>query len=348
MDYVDIELILYEIITSVYYFEYNNKEYQIVPNTSNEKRRAGVLYKKILDDIKYDGIPSWSYLQIMSKNLNIWTDKDQTTLDGMEKMLENLKLELYKSYLRPDKVKEIKKQINKIKNSMTIFNDTKYKLYYMSKEYYAENIKKDFLYAMSIRDLSGKRIYNLNEFDKIDPLFINKAKECGSDIDTTTMRKIARSEPWRSMWIAQKGQALGTPSIEWTDLQRILVSYSKMYDNVYESSDCPPDAVIDDDDMLDGWFIEQKKEREKQRNQKLGDKMFKNNKDGQELFLVANSQEEAQHIYNMNDERSKNIVRTRQNVIKNQGKVDHGYLPDVQNDLRMQATQQFSQSIRKR
>jgi hypothetical protein len=52
-----------------------------------------------------------------------------------------------------------------------------------------------------------------------------------------------------------------------------------MYDNVYESMECPPDEVIKDDDMLDGWFIQQHKDREKKLKEKSTDEKFGNMRD---------------------------------------------------------------------
>ena len=41
-----------------------------------------------------------------------------------------------------------------------------------------------------------------------------------------------------------------------------------MYDNIQESMDCPTEDVINDDDMLDGWFIVQNRKREKDKKEK--------------------------------------------------------------------------------
>tara|TARA_A100001515_G_scaffold10562_1_gene8462 strand:- start:204 stop:656 length:453 start_codon:yes stop_codon:yes gene_type:complete len=150
------------------------------------------------------------------------------------------------------------------------------------------------------------------------------------------------------MWGPSKANALSGPSTSWTEEQKVLVSYSRMYDNVYESMECPSDMVIENDDMLDGWFISQRKEREKARNEKAADKLFKGGEGHQELFLMAGSQEHAQNIYNMNDEQSRNTIKSREKQIKEKGEVKHQNLQDVQMDMRMQATQETMQKMRNR
>ena len=106
--------------------------------------------------------------------------------------------------------------------------------------------------------------------------------------------------------------------------------------------------VIENDDMLDGWFISQRKEREKAKNERSADKLFKGKEGHQELFLMAGSKEHAQNIYNMNDDQSRNTIKNREKQIKEKGEVKHQNLQDVQMDMRMQATQETMQKMRNR
>ena len=89
-----------------------------------------------------------------------------------------------------------------------------------------------------------------------------------------------------------------------------------MYDNVFKSVECPTDDVINDDDMLDGWFIQQNKEQEERRKEKEGEKVFDKfkGKDGQELFVVSGDKEEVNQIYNMNDNNSRNVIKSRNQI----------------------------------
>ena len=149
------------------------------------------------------------------------------------------------------------------------------------------------------------------------------------------------------MWIAQKGDALGKPSCEWTDQQRYLVSFSKMYDNVYESTECPPEEVIEDDDILDGWFIKQRKDREESKQTKSSDHHFGSHKGqgNQELFVMARDQQEAQTISNQNDVTGKQIVQTRKELTKQAGEkgIKDSEMPDVQRELQMQAVRSMKE-----
>ena len=258
---------------------------------------------------------------------------------------------MFLDHTNPAKVKKLRKQIKSVKAGIEKSNDNKYSMYAHTKEHYASNIKRDFLIGLSIRDQNNNKIILPEDFwlynDSLITNFFNKMHQ--SNITVEEVREIARSEPWRSMWLAQKANVFSTSACEWTDNQRLLVSFSRMYDNVHESMESPSDDVIKDDDMLDGWFIKQKREREKkQKEQALDDKFGKfKNKDGQELFIVGR-QDDVQDIYNMNDSTSRGIIKSRNKKIEQQGEVKHGHLKDVQMELHMQKTQEMRDTMRRR
>jgi hypothetical protein len=88
----------------------------------------------------------------------------------------------------------------------------------------------------------------------------------------------------------------------------------------------------------------QKRENEKTRNKNRTEKILEGKKldKAGEIFIVANSQEEAQNIYNLNDNSSRHIIKERESVIKNTDQtIDDTKLPDVQRNLVIQSNQQF-------
>ena len=353
MEYIDIENKLYQIISSTYFIKYKNEEYKSVPNTVEDKNRASILYQDIMDDIKYDNMITWEQAKIISQELGIWTVENDNSLKSLSNMLDSLKLELFINNGNPATVKGLKRKINSLKKGMEKSNDNKYALYVHTKQYYASNVKKDFLVGLSVRDKDNNKIILPEDFwlcdNPIIEMFNSRINK--SFIPVPEIREIARSEPWRSMWLAQKGDSLGVRSVEWTETQRLLVSFSRMYDNVYESTECPSDKVIADDDMLDGWFIKQKKDRDEAKQEKSTDHHFGNHKGGgrQELFVMARNQDEVNSILSQNDISAKNIIESRNQVMQNaNGKeVKEQEMPDVRRDLRMQAVQEMRENIRR-
>ena len=72
--------------------------------------------------------------------------------------------------------------------------------------------------------------------------------------------------------------------------------------------------------MLDGWFIKQKRDRDKKKKEKATDDRFggrlNNNNGSQELFVMSHNKEEAGEIYNMNDAESQAAIQMRSKKIK--------------------------------
>jgi len=350
MEQIELENILYQILYGIYYFKHNNISYKCVPNTLQDKYEATLIYQQVMQDIKYEEMLTWEQAQRISEVTGTWTVKDEAGMKDLEKMVENTKLQLYLNHTNPQSVQQLKKKIKQIQTGINKSNTTKYRLYHATKESHAENVKREYLIAVSIRDKLGNQIYNIDNFWDCDNTIIQSAIEYSSNFPMDKIRKIARTEPWRSMWISQKGECIGKPSIEWTEYQRMLCSYSKMYDNVYESTECPPDEVIEDDDILDGWFVKQRKDRDEAKQEKSTDHNFGTHKGkgNQEMYIMANNRTEAETIINNNDATGKNIINTRKSVIQSADgeKIDDIKMPDVQRGLQMQAVQQFREKMK--
>jgi hypothetical protein len=351
MEQVELENMLYSILYGTYYVTYNNVRYSCVPNTLQDKYEASIIYKQIMHDMKYEEMLTWEEAQRLSELTGKWTNQDEAGLKDLDKMVENTKLQMYLNYTNPMSVDKLRKKLKQVQNGIVRSNQTKYKLYHATKESHAENIRAEFLIAMSFRDNCGNRLYNIDSFWDCNNSLIQAAIEEKPIFAMDKIRKIARQEPWRSMWIAHKGDTIGKPSVEWTEHQRILCSFSKMYDNVYESTECPPDEVINDDDVLDGWFIKQRKDREEAKQEKSTDHHFGNHKGKgrQELFVMARNQDEVNSILNQNDASGKAVIETRKQVIKNAGgeAVKEQEMPDVRRDLQMQAVQEMREKFRR-
>jgi len=123
-----------------------------------------------------------------------------------------------------------------------------------------------------------------------------------------------------------------------------------MYDNVYESPDAPKDEVIADDDCLDGWFIVQKRDYEQKKAEYAGEgKVGKNSKiaNSQEVFLMAQTPEEIEEIYSMNNVHARNTIRARQQQIRDaEGQNIHiRDLHDIKMDNQMARVQATNQRL---
>ena len=151
---------------------------------------------------------------------------------------------------------------------------------------------------------------------------------------------------WRSYWTSSKnGASLFVGSVsEWSDDQRVLASMSRMYDNVYEHPECPSDQVIEDDDMLDGWMILQRRLVDAQKKKTAVDALHPKLRNAQEVFIMTNDSQEAEEIKSFNTQETLNTINQRSDFINAHGSVSSIELPDVQIDLRNKMSEQIKAS----
>ena len=120
-----------------------------------------------------------------------------------------------------------------------------------------------------------------------------------------------------------------------------------MYDSAYENPERPSDEVIDDDNLFDGWMASARKEGEKERSRQEVDKLLGSKGGGHSnadnVFVVANSPEEADKIKEMNDLNARVKMNQREKAVIDKGTVDEHNLPDVKMELRNQAMKQMAE-----
>tara|TARA_B100002019_G_scaffold293116_1_gene318822 strand:+ start:4141 stop:5208 length:1068 start_codon:yes stop_codon:yes gene_type:complete len=337
-----IDLLLNRILSGNLIFFYNDQEYQLRCPTPQLKYQSCVLYNDILSDEKYNTWIKEENMNRMMILLGIWDKDSDKMITSLEKKIEDLKLKLYESLKRPDQFKINKRAIKESRLSLNKLNNIKANFRNNTLEGYAESVKSEFIIYHTIYK-DDKRLFpkpfSNKDNDVSYSLFNSLVQEIYKHATTIEgMKELARSGQWRAYWNCSKENIFPKTVTEWTDDQRLLVSFSRMYDNVYEHPEAPDQKVIEDDDVLDGWFIYQKNKREKQKKQdsfsKAGNNgSARNMARAQEIFLTPNQDQSVEDIMNLNDINGKMKIRERSNFLKGKGEVKEADLPDVQIEL---------------
>jgi hypothetical protein len=293
----------------------------------------------------FGGVPIKSELMQTLIDNNLWSPLDDREADKLEKEIEELKVDAYKNFYDKRYLNTIKINIARINKSYIKCKTKKMALDHTSCEGVA-NFSRCLWLISKTTFTQDKNLYDWSEYTLSSVMETYNEEQ----ITSAQFRKIARTDPWRSMWNTGKKQSnlFGRPSFELTKDQLSLSSFSTLYDNVYESHDCPHDKVIEDDDCLDGWLITQKRESDKNRTQKEVDALTKNSKiaNSQEVFVMARNEEAAQEIYNLNNPMARNVIKQRNEQIKNEGNVKFTELADVKQDIAIQSHQQAFSNIK--
>ena len=133
--------------------------------------------------------------------------------------------------------------------------------------------------------------------------------------------------------------------------QSLLCSFSILYDNVYESMECPSEEIINDDDCLDGWFIEQRRKHENEKKQQKVNNLLDKAKakNAGEVFLIASNNEDIDTINSLNTNRSNQVKQERMNLLNQKGTVNSDLeFRDVQQDLQTNSNKSFNNKTKRR
>lgn len=346
----NIGLYLSRILSGFYLFIYNNKQYKLIYPNIEVKYKAELLSQQELDKIKYNSWISEEEILNYLVEHSMWTINGDKELKNIEKTIDDLKVDLYKNFWNETKRSAIKNQISATRNMLHKMTFIRHSFDHMTPKGYAALLKSQYIFIHSLYyNKNNKRVFKSirDDFIKLTNLFdyINS-----NIIDISIFKSIARSDIWRNYWSANKYNLFDTPTVNWTDEQKTLVVLTKMYDNAHEHPDCPSDDIFEDDDAFDGWMILQKRENEDLKNKNRAEKLLKgkNLDKANEVFLVANSNKEANNIYGLNDSFTKNIIKERNSAINTNKLLKEADLPDVQRNLLAQNNKQFIESRKKK
>ncbi len=281
---------------------------------------------------------------------DMWSPLDCKTADKISKDIEDLKVEAYKTFFKKKRLLGIKRKIKAMERREMKLRSTKKTFEPVTCTGLASYMRSAWIVQKTTTDVNG---------DPYDFAHVSLSKIMSRTIEESissdVYRGIARSSTWRSMWNGSKKRdsVFGKPACDLTPEQVSLISYSMMYDNVYESPEAPKEEVIADDICLDGWFISQRRKHEKDKAQAQADAMLTNPKiaNSDEIFLMAGDQREANEVYDLNSAGARQVIQQRQTQIQNhEGDPNLHFkdLKDVKQTRMMNAVNQASSTIKGR
>jgi hypothetical protein len=334
MNEADIELYLNRIFCGYLIFFFNNERYELRYASNELKYEANLLYNNIINDEKYnEWIREENIIRIMIV-LGLWQQDTEKSLELLQKNIDNLKVDLYKNFMNKDMIKQIRPKLRSTEDQLNRVFKTKQDFLYNTLEGYASSLKNEYIICRTLYK-NNKLIFQNGDNKNADSYqFFNTLVNIINEhtIGMSTFKAIARSNLWRSYWNANKTNIFNSQVIDWTDEQRSLVNITKMYDNVYEHPECPDDKIIEDDDMLDGWIISQKRKIQKQKREQDMDTANPRLKNAQEVFVLTRDEEEAQEVFGLNSREGISKMKEKFGSVNQHGSVDDLDLPDVKRE----------------
>ena len=276
----------------------------------------------------------------------LWSEQDDEKIEGLKKDIERLKIEIYNAR-NNEKFKEQIRAYLRAGEKQLRKQSEKKAMFYTNTCEGLSILEKSFAFLERCTYLNG----SLFDFESVNIEDVLNSYY-SLILPENAIRELARNEPWRSLWALNSSNSFDLFSNKNRELspdQKSLLIWSKMYDNVGESLEAPSEDVINDDDMLDGWFIIQRKKREKQQAESELDSTIKNEKikNSSEVFVMAGSRKDAERINNMNDVGGKVVKQQRENLIKQKGAVTQNEFQDEKLKIASQSIQMFKDKFRR-
>ena len=268
------------------------KSLKIVPATIDQNLNSCRIYTKTYNDCLESGIMTEESLeQWMIFNQLLPTDFVATKKTLLND-IDNEKFSLYKNRADKKQVGKIKYLLEELRSKFSSLVAPKLNHNQNTCEFIA-NLEKQ-MYLLRATSFYKNRKYKGTNFNKIFSIWQD------SLLSESQIRILARSYIWKSIYNQSKSSRFPlfkkhkNKNVDLTVNQRNLLTWSNIYDNVNESLECPDEFVINDDDMLDGWFIDQKRNKDKEKTENLLSSKVHNQKiaNSDHLFVVSNDEEE--------------------------------------------------------
>jgi hypothetical protein len=292
-----------------------------------------------------------SELLALMAEYGVWTPGMVEEVEKLEKSLEDLKVSLYENWSRSNARLSLRAAIRTGKEELARLESIRHSLDHVTADGLGLAARFRYLTGACLMFADGTPYWPGDCWDHAD-LFIDNIIEilARERIGEDGFRDLARNDPWKTVWSCRQAAGRGifdASAVELSDEQRSLVMWSMVYDNVREYPNVPPDAVIADDDCLDGWMILQRRNRETQIAQAgAAERGNKKIQQAEEVFMMANNIEEAREIEKMNNAAASVTKAQRMAHLKNKGIVHELDMPDKAMEIMMARNRMESAFIR--
>ena len=302
------------------------------PLTIKQNVFAQRLFKRVYDEALLSGAFTRKQMLEMMIEQGVWSGEEEKAIEKNKDLMEDSKIKLYENFLRPKIRERIREELRSIEKEQLKLYGNKHESDQLDCEGIATYSRWNWIIENTTTYEDGTP-YDFNEID-ITSILRTHNKQ---NLTSGELRELARTDPWRTIWTNSNNNVESVfkrnPS-ELSDEQELLLGWARLYDNVGEAHEPPPDGVIEDDDALDGWLCKARRKRDKEQNKFKLDGFDEKHTGADEVFIMAGSPEEAEEINDLNDPYSKMIKENRKKKMAIKGKkgksVDYYQFHDVQ------------------
>ena len=308
MELYEREFFISEIIHGIKLIRDGDSFLESRPLTTKQRYMSNIIYMEAYEESLLNGVKTRKEMIQLLIDEGIWSKEYQDELDKFDDKKEDLKVAIFENFLRPSTREKFRQELRDLEKREKKLNLIKNANSHLDCEGIATFTKSVWITENSIFFEDGTP-YDFSTMSLT--AVMNRVN--ASILDMEDFRELAREDPFKNIWMIDKNveSIFNRKICELSDSQRLLMTWVRVYDAVSESTEQPPDAVIEDDDALDGWFVLQKRKREKEQSKQKLDGLDKKHKNADEVFVMARSDEERREIVNMNEAHGKGAIKNR-------------------------------------
>lgn len=281
------ELLLYRIFSGKLDYK---ESYIREPNYKIKEKGKRIYYEVLKDCID---VPTDRDIFVFLIDSGQWSVEQQSKLDAMPKQIENLKVDLFKSYEQPSRRKELQITIK-----------------YKKEEYSKMSIQRNKYSNVTRSGIA----YGAMWFEMINYMYSGSDKLAASIyyqnnmISEEDIRSIILETDFFYYYGATKN-LFGRSAIKMTDDQRRIIMWANVYKNVRSNPDCPPEKIFHDHDAFDGWLIlENRKSKASKKIEVSSTKNIHSN--AKNIYHAVKNKEEYEEIMSLNSPEALNIINS--------------------------------------
>jgi len=311
-------------------------ETYILKHVSRRDRyRAELVYLAAREESEQNGLYTDDELLYFLISSNLWSEEKETQTIEIQKDIEKLKIGMFENRFDEETVITSRELLRNAERKLMELYSERHKYDHLTADGVASAAKMRFLIAAGLRYENGKKRISWDKPDSLLNIIMDKMNQY--KLSNDVIRKLSRCPAWQSFWTVSKGNIFGKPAVDWTPEQKSLISWSTLYDNLRKNSDFPV-AIIDDDDMVDGWMLLNKEKNESNLSEEdLTKSIHPSVLQCREIYVMAKNEKHAKKIDSVNSPYAKMIKNQRAATIKQHGQIHDMFLPDNQLEIQTMA-----------
>lgn len=338
------EYFVSRIRSGMYIVKLNDIKIKILTPTIEDEFFANEVFMESFDQARSDSIFTQDEMLEWMQERGLWTQDKEEKIEGCKKDIEKLKVEIFNARSKERLRETIRSYLRAAEKALSKLQAEKDDLFGKTCEGIALQDKSMFLFSKSC--FIDSEPVNIENIDLTSLYYEYNALQ----LSEKQIRELARNDPWRLCWYSKDYTPLfgNEKNRTLSNDQKGMLIWSTMYDNIQESMDCPTEDVINDDDLLDGWFIIQRRKQQSQKAQSELEDRTNNKKiaNSSEILIFTDSTKEAENIHSMNSFSDEIIRQKRLKTVKQLGSASDLDFEDKKIEIQNMQLQMFKDQRR--